>query len=143
MLTITQEAKAEILNNRFAKVYFLADKKTIVCEAATNYIPEKEFKELFETIGEFVKRNKVEKLVFDKSKLTIFHQPSMVWYHIVWKAEMALYGLKTYRKILPNDTFFRQSVNIGREKIKKDHPEFSFDKFDIQYCSSLEEALKK
>ncbi|MCS6820389.1 MAG: hypothetical protein NZ551_00810 [Microscillaceae bacterium] len=139
----TQKNKWEIFNNRFADAYFLADKKTIVCKATTNYIPEKEFKELFGAIGEFIKTHRVEKLIFDKSKLTVFHQPSMVWYHIVWKAEMAIYGLLTYRKILPNDSFFRQSVKIGREKIKKEHPDFNFDKFDIQYCDSLEEALEK
>jgi hypothetical protein len=38
---------------------------------------------------------------------------------------------------------FEQSVITGRKKIARENPDFKFEKFDIQYCSSIEEAIKK
>lgn len=142
MLTISQV----LLENRYAKVYQLDENpQVLVCELLVSYVPEQSFRELFMQIGDFVKKSKdvIQKFIFDKRKLTTFHQASMVWYHVEWKPEMLKYGLQSYRKILPADTLFKKSVEIGRNKIAQEHPEFEWEKYDIQYCESVEEALEK
>ena len=100
-----------------------------------------DFQNHFNTIGNFIKKNKTVKFIFDKSSLKVFHQPSMEWYHTIWKKEMANYGLKSYRKILPNLQYFKMSVKIGKERIIKENPDFRFEDYDIQYYDTLKEAL--
>jgi hypothetical protein len=90
-----------------------------------------------------VKEKKITKLIFDKRKLTVFHQPSMEWYFVEWKEKMFDLGLKTHRKILPQDEIFRQSVKIGREKIKSIHPNGKYTLMDIQYSENLQDAISK
>lgn len=116
---------------------------TMIVTATESYIPMQEFKEFFGKVGDYVKSNDVNKLIFDKSNLRTFHQPSMVWYHVEWKSVMAKYGLSTYRKILPDDKLFTKSVEVGRNKIKEEHPDFNFTDYDIQYVASVEEGLQK
>lgn len=117
--------------------------KVAVVEATATYIPIEQFKEIFAAIGDIVKEKKISKLVFDKRKLAVFHQPSMEWYFVEWKEKMFDLGLKTHRKILPQDEVFRQSVKIGREKIKAIHPNGKYTQMDIQYAESLEDAIAK
>ncbi len=114
-----------------------------IVEATATYIPIEQFKEIFNSIGELVKEKKITKLIFDKTKLTVFHQPSMEWYFVEWKEKMFDLGLKTHRKVLPQDEVFRQSVKIGREKIKASHPNGKYTLMDIQYAESVEEAISK
>lgn len=95
------------------------------------------------SIAEFLKEHQAKKLIFDKRNLRTFHQPSMEWYHVHWKPLVAALGLTKHRKILPEDKLFRKSVEIGREKIKKDHPNFDFDALDIVYVESVEEGFAK
>jgi len=127
------------IDNRFAKVWVLANEKTLICVLKTEYVPMDNFQELFKEIGQLVKQHLIQKMIFDKRSLKIFHQPSMTWYHTVWKEEMYKLGLKTYRKILPIDTLFRKSVEIGKDKISRENPWFDFNKYDIQYGESIEE----
>ncbi len=115
--------------------------KTAVVEALSTYIPMDQFKEIFNFIGELVKKEKITKLIFDKRKLSVFHQPSMEWYFVEWKEKMFDLGLKTHRKILPNDEVFKQSVKIGREKINKTYPNGKFNQMDIVYSESIEQAI--
>ena len=114
-----------------------------IVEATATYIPIDQFKEIFGEIGKIVGERKITKLIFDKRKLTVFHQPSMEWYFIEWKEQMFELGLKTHRKILPQDEIFKQSVKIGREKIKASHPTGKYTQMDIQYSENLEEAILK
>lgn len=114
-----------------------------VVEALSTYIPIEQFKEAFQFIGELVVREKITKLVFDKRKLTVFHQPSMEWYFTEWKEKMFAHGLNRHRKILPKDEVFRQSVKIGRDKINKANPNGKFHQMDIGYAETLEEAIMK
>jgi hypothetical protein len=116
---------------------------TAIIEALTNYIPLEPFKEIFNFVGELAKEKKITKLIFDKRKLTVFHQPSMEWYFVEWKEKMFDQGLNIHRKILPVDDVFRQSVRIGREKIDKNYPTKKFNQMDIQYAETIEEALLK
>ncbi|MDX1904714.1 MAG: hypothetical protein SFU27_11195 [Thermonemataceae bacterium] len=130
-----------IVSSKFMEAVFLEEEQAILCKTLAEYVPMEEFQKKFDVMSEFIKRNAVKKFIFDKTSLKVFHQPSMEWYHIFWKKEMAQYGLKIYRKILPNLSYFKTSVKIGRERIMKEHPEFSFEAYDIQYCDTLEEAL--
>lgn len=115
----------------------------LIVEATTSYIPIEEFKAIFNAIGDCVAKQPVSKLIFDKRKLTVFHQPSMEWYFVEWKEKMFDLGLRTHRKILPNDEVFKQSVKIGRDKIKKNFPNGKYTQMDIQYSNTLEEAIEK
>jgi hypothetical protein len=114
-----------------------------VVEATATYIPLEQFKDMFNFIGELTTKKKLTKLIFDKRKLSVFHQPSMEWYFVEWKEKMFDAGLKTHRKILPQDEVFRQSVRIGRDKINKTYPLKKFNQMDIQYAETVEEALSK
>lgn len=114
---------------------------TAIVEATANYIPLERFKEIFEFIGEIAVEYALTKLVFDKRKLSVFHQPSMEWYFVEWKEKMFDMGLRTHRKLLPDDDVFRQSARIGREKINRDYPDKRFHQMDIKYVSTIEEAL--
>ena len=116
---------------------------TAVLEVTATYIPLDRFKEIFNYIGELTTTRKIKKLIFDKRKLSVFHQPSMEWYFVEWKEKMFDAGLKTHRKILPKDDVFRQSVRIGRDKINKAFPDKKFHQMDIQYAETIEEARAK
>lgn len=129
---------------KHASIYLLTDHPdTAVVEATANYIPLDQFKEIFNFIGELTATKKIKKLIFDKRKLSVFHQPSMEWYFVEWKEKMFEAGLKTHRKILPKDDVFRQSVRIGRDKINKAFPDKKFHQMDIQYAETMEEAIAK
>jgi hypothetical protein len=132
------------LKKRFphAKVEVLTDQPEVAIVTATDsYIPIEEFKIVFQFIGSLVKNQGIQKLIFDKSQLTVFHQPSMEWYFIDWKEEMYDYGLKVHRKILPDDPVFRQSVMLGRETISRKFPKGKYNLMDIRYADSLDEAI--
>jgi hypothetical protein len=116
---------------------------TLIVEATATYIPIDEFKEIFNSIGDIVQARPITKLIFDKRKLSVFHQPSMEWYFVEWKEQMFELGLKTHRKILPADEIFRQSVKIGREKIKAAYPNGKFTQMDIQYAETIQDAIEK
>jgi hypothetical protein len=128
---------------KHTKISYLKDLKVGIVEALDEYIPMNEFLETFDKVGELVKKEGLIKLIFDKRKLRVFHQPSMEWYFTIWKEEMYHYGLKTHRKLLPQDKDFRESVKIGRLKIKNDHPNIKAHLMDIQYVRNIEEAILK
>jgi hypothetical protein len=129
---------------KHASIYRIPEQPNVaVVEATATYIPLEQFKEIFSFIGELASSKTITKLIFDKRKLSVFHQPSMEWYFVEWKEKMFDVGLKTHRKILPQDDVFRQSVRIGREKINKMYPLKKFNQMDIQYAESIEEALGK
>ncbi len=126
---------------KHAKVSYVEGKPVAIVEAISSYIPIDEFKKIFESIGKLVTEKNIKKLVFDKRQLTVFHQPSMEWYFTEWKEEMFYKGLKTHRKLLPDNKVFKQSVKIGREKIKEGNPTLKFNEMDIQYKNTLQEAI--
>ncbi len=115
----------------------------MIVEATTTYIPIEEFKTIFNYISDSIAKEPVTKLIFDKRKLTVFHQPSMEWYFVEWKEKMFDLGLKVHRKILPTDIVFKQSVKIGRDRIKQIFPNGKYNEMDIQYADSIEEAIEK
>jgi hypothetical protein len=127
--------------DKYAEISYNESEKIVLIVCKNSFIPEADFKNIFAKAADLSKKYFLSKMIFDKRSLTVFHQPSMAWYHLVWKKEMSVYGLKTYRKLLPDDTLFKKSVEIGRAKILKEHPDNILSKLDIQYCDTLEEAL--
>lgn len=128
---------------KHAELSVWKEKKILLIMATASYIPIEEFKEVFTKATEVIGRERLSKVIFDKTQLTVFHQPSMEWYFTVWKEELlSKYGLKTHRKILPNDNVFVQSVKLGRMKIEKNFPNGKYKELDIQYANSIEEAVE-
>ncbi len=105
--------KEEYFSSKHATISFLPYEKAAICTVNTAYIPMAEFQQLFEIAGELVKQESITKFIFDKRKLIAFHQPSMEWYHLVWKEEMYNYGLRSHRKLLPEDKMFERNVIAG------------------------------
>ncbi len=114
---------------------------TLLVTATATYIPIDQFKAIFNDITCWVEKLGIQKLIFDKRQLTVFHQPSMEWYFVDWKERMFDLGLTRHVKILPSDEVFRQSVKIGRNKINEAFPNGKFRKMEILYAESLEEAI--
>jgi len=141
MSTITNYGIKDAATFKHAKLSFIPGKGIAVITATSTYIPIEEFKEIFEKTGELVKKEKISKLIFDKTELKVFHQPSMEWYFTQWKEKMFDLGLKKHRKILPNDDVFKKSVQIGREKILKDFPNIKAHQMEILYSNTLEDAI--
>ncbi len=52
------------------------------------------------------------------------------------------FGLKTHRKILPAEKWFEKMVQIAKQQILETYPDNIIDQLDIQYCDSIEEAIK-
>jgi hypothetical protein len=131
-----------VLDNASAYTAYVPAYNAVVCVVKKSFITKNDFEALFNSVGACAKENNAEKIVFDKRNMQIFDQASMTWYHTKWKEELLQeIGLNKHRKLLPNDKFFRKSVEIGREKIAREH-NFDFSRFDIQYFDDLEEALK-
>jgi len=129
-----------ILEQRHGAIYYDPNHRAVLLQARTSYLPYEHLLHFLQTIEQLAGRHSVEVMIFDKTSLRIFHQPSMEWYHVVWKENMHGKGLRTYRKILPADPLFKESVRIGRERIERENPGFQIAKFDIRYADSLEEA---
>ena len=128
---------------KYARVLINPDKGIVICELLADYIPIEDFKETFNQIGEIVKAGKYEKFIFDNRSLRAFHQPTMEWYFIHWKKDMLAYGVKTHRKILPDEKWFEKMVQIAKNQILETYPDNIIDQLDIKYCDTIEEAIKK
>jgi hypothetical protein len=127
----------------YSRIELLSADHTIgVITATSEYIPINDFKEAFNHITALTKEEGITKLIFDKRNLRVFHQPSMEWYFIEWKEKVYDLGLRTHRKILPDDPIFRQSVKLGREKIAEKFPNGKYKLMDIQYAENLDSAIE-
>ncbi len=130
-----------IVDNANSYAAYLSEYNALFCVIKKAYIRKEDFEQLFNAIAEEAKIQGAEKVIFDKRNMKVFDQPSMTWYHIVFKEDLlASIGLKKYRKLLPEDNLFKMSVEIGKGKIAREH-NFDFSKYDIQYCESVEESL--
>ena len=127
----------------YADIYLVKGQAILVIEATSTYIPVDEFKKIFAKATVAVQENQIQKVIFDKRALEVFHQPSMEWYFTAWKEELLDHGMKVHRKLLPNDFAFRQSVKIGKMRIFEKYPDLRTDEMDIQYTESLEEAINQ
>lgn len=126
---------------RYARVWSNSTRKIIICELLSDYVPIEDFKGVFAEIGELVKAGDYTKFIFDKRALRAFHQPTMEWYFIHWKKEMLGYGVKTHRKILPDEQWFEKMVQLAKTQILIQYPDNIINQLDIAYCDTLEEAV--
>lgn len=124
-------------NGKFGKIWFSPQTRVLVCQLTQPYVPIEEFKTLFNKMAALVKKEKLTRFVFDKRLLKSFHQPSMEWYFVVWKEAMANLGLRTHRKILPPEEWFKQAVMAGKAEIAARHPNSISLQLDIQYRDGL------
>ncbi|WP_194777278.1 hypothetical protein [Pararhodonellum marinum] len=142
LISITENHHFQLVfEEKYSKVLADGDNGIIICELLVDYVPIEDFKETFHKISKIVKGGKYHKFIFDKRALRAFHQPSMEWYFLVWKAEMLEYGLNVHRKILPSEKWFEKMVMIAKAQIIQNHPDNVIDRLDIQYCDSVEEAI--
>ena len=133
----------QIFTNEFGSGYTNEEKSSIALVAQADYIPIKNFKQLFYMLGDEIEANPVyTKLIFDKRSLRTFHQPSMKWYFMDWKTEMIQYGLCKHYKILPDLGYFQKAVEAARKPLLKKFPQDVLAKLSIEYADDIEDALK-
>jgi DNA polymerase elongation subunit (family B) len=133
----------KVIDKEFGHVFVLPEQNTMVCELTKEYVPIEQFKEIFEATVPFIKQYAIKKFVFDKQYLRVFHQPSMEWYFVFWKKEIFELGLRVHRKILPqNQPMFSLAVEAGRAKIMEDYKDTVISLLDIQYKTTLKEAIE-
>jgi len=139
--TINFEMHLEMQNEYF-KCFRDEEKNFLICETQTTYLPVEEFVDFFEKMTPIIKEYQISKFIFDKRSLRAFHQPTMEWYFVEWKQKLMEFGLTVHRKILPEEGWFKKAVEAGRSSIEKSHPEFPFDKLDIQYFNTIEDCIR-
>jgi hypothetical protein len=126
---------------RYAKVLVNETEGIIICELLIDYVPIEDFKNIFHKISSIIEKGTYYKFIFDKRALRAFHQPSMEWYFLDWKKEVYYKGIKTHRKILPDENWFVKMVMIAKKDIVANNPGNIINKLDIKYCDTLEEAI--
>ncbi len=132
----------QIFQNRFATVYFNAELHLAICVADVEYIPISNFKEIFHSITEQLEFLEIKHLIFDKTALRTFHQPSMEWYFAVWKQTVKLKGLVNHYKILPELDWFEKAVQAGRHEIFKKYNQSILEGLTVTYVKTVEEAIE-
>ena len=142
-MTIEELGFEQIFANEYANGYINPEKKAIAIVTLTDYIPIKNFRQLFHMMSDEVieGEHQYEKFVFDKSALRTFHQPSMKWYFTEWKIKMLEYGLHKHFKILPDLGYFKKAVEAARKPLLAKYPKETLEKLRIEYYDSLEEAV--
>jgi hypothetical protein len=130
-----------VLSESYAQVYTIDEKRTIICEICTDYVPIVDFKRIFLEMTALIKEGDFDKFIFDKRSLRAFHQPSMEWYYLEWKKSILAYGVTKHRKILPDEVWFEKMVFVAKDQILKANPNNIIDQLDIKYCKSIEEAI--
>lgn len=135
----------QIFATEYAAGY--ADEKsgTLLLVANNDYIPIKNFKQLFQMLGDEIEENggTYTKLIFDKTALRTFHQPSMKWYFQEWKTEMLKHGLNKHVKILPKLGYFIKAVEAARKPLLAKYPQDILSQLSIDYAEDLEKAIAK
>jgi len=132
-----------VLEKNYGKVFLLPDNHILILELTKEYVPIEEFREIFTETIPLIEKYKITKFIFDKQNLRVFHQPSMEWYFITWKQEIYKLGLSVHRKILPQDQpAFAMAVEAGRAKIMNDYKDTVIPLLDIQYKTSIKEAIE-
>lgn len=130
-----------IWSNDFLELHHIPDCHCGLFIATSEYIPIEPFKEAFNKALSVAENKQWKHFIFDKRKLNVFHQPSMEWYYTQWKKELLTLGLDTHFKILPQEKWFKTSVDAGLKEIKEKNPDFNFEAFEVRYVDTIEEAL--
>lgn len=122
-------------------LFLVEHKPVLIIKATDTYIPIEEFQKVFSKASELITTHKIQKVIFDKRRMRVFHQPSMEWYYVQWKEGLLTEGMKVHRKLLPDDEVFRKSVELGKAKIMEKYPDIRLSEMDIQYFDNLQEAI--
>lgn len=137
----TQDRLELLEEFKHCDLYLVENKAVLIIKATDTYIPIEEFKQAFEKATSLVKDRQIKKVIFDKRRMRVFHQPSMEWYYKDWKEGLLGLGMSTHRKLLPDDEVFKKSVELGKAKINEKYPELRMSEMDIQYFDDLQEAI--
>jgi hypothetical protein len=132
-----------IHRNLYTSLYFNKELQLAICTADEEYIPIDYFKAMFLAISDLIVQFPIQHLVFDKSKLRTFHQPSMEWYFAIWKPEIKAKGLVNHYKILPPLDWFIKSVAAGKHEIFHKYGSNIISGITITYVDSIEAAIEK
>lgn len=125
-----------------ADIFYDRTSATVLIITKINFIPIEAFKAVFARASALMEEKEVNRVIFDKRSLTIFHQPSMEWYYLDWKQRMFNeHRLSRHDKILPKDELFRNSVARAREQIFKANPGHTIQKIKAVYFNNIQEAL--
>ncbi|WKN32819.1 hypothetical protein PZB74_05605 [Porifericola rhodea] len=122
-------------------IFTVENKPVLIIKATDTYIPIEEFQKVFLRAAELIKEHQIKKVIFDKRRMSVFHQPSMEWYYKEWKESLLPYGMHVHRKLLPEDKVFRKSVELGKAKIKEKYPQLKVNEMDIRYFEDMQEAI--
>lgn len=133
----------EIDKSLYSSLYFNASLKMAICVADQDYIPIKNFKQIFVQTTLLSEQFEIKHFVFDKRKLRTFHQPSMEWYFSVWKPAMRDKGLVSHFKLLPEMEWFVKAVEAGKHEIYQKFGKDIVNGISIDYVNTLEEAIQK
>lgn len=125
-----------------AEAWIHTQSKAVACILLSEYIPIAVFRDTFSTITGIIEGGDFETFIFDKRSLRTFHQPSMEWYYIEWKTEVAKMGVYKHRKLLPDLPWFVKAVEIAKIPLLGKLPNDLKERLDITYCKSIEEALR-
>ncbi len=132
-----------VIDKDYGKVFLLPEKQILILELTKEYVPIEEFKEIFTETVPIIEKYKIKKFIFDKQNLRVFHQPSMEWYFVTWKADIYKLGLSVHRKILPQDQpAFNLAVEAGRAKILSEYKDTVIPLLDIQYKTNIKDAIE-
>lgn len=128
--------------NPFSSLFLNRELKMAICFAEDEYIPIDSFKEMFLHISQLIEKIEIHHLIFDKSKLRTFHQPSMEWYFAVWKPTVKTKGLVNHYKILPKLDWFEKAVEAGKYEIFQKFSKEIINGISIRYTNTIEEAIE-
>jgi hypothetical protein len=132
-----------VLTKDAGKVYLLPQEKIMITELEKSYVPITEFQDIFRDTIPIVREYGIQKFIFDKQQLRVFHQPSMEWYFLYWKTELYELGLSKHRKILPQDQpAFKLAVDAGKAKIMRENQDTIIPLLDIQYTTNIPDAIR-
>lgn len=134
--------KQKIWSNSYLELYHFPKQYCGLFIAINDYIPIESFKTAFNKAAEIAQKNNWKYFIFDKSNLTVFHQPSMEWYYTEWKKQLLKIGLSKHYKILPKEDWFKISVEAGKEEIKTKYPNFDFNSFEVIYVENIMDAIE-
>lgn len=122
-------------------LFLVENKAILIIKATDTYIPIEEFKQVFSQASDLIQKHNIRKVIFDKRRMRVFHQPSMEWYYVQWKEDLLAQGMNVHRKLLPDDVVFKKSVELGKVKIMEKYPDLRLSEMDIQYFDDLQEAI--
>lgn len=131
-----------LFDSHHLSLHFCQELSLGVCSAKSGYIPQQDFKDAFVQMSSSIEQHNITSLVFDKKNLRTFHQPTMEWYMTKWKPEMRKLGLCNHYKILPELSWFVESVNAGKHEILQRHGDAFLSGIAINYLPDVADVIE-